>query len=401
MALDGIFLGGVARGQETARTLGLEESRLALADQQLQADERARVMETAQTQFDRTMETIGSVFEASNLSTDETWAKNEGTLSGLLTQAAMLGETLGIPTETVLAQAGAYRTSRDAALAEAGIESEATIEGFRTLMGRDPTEEEMASLAGVGAQADPLIVQLQKARDEAIAAGNQEAANEISAQIVRLGESGGQEINIYPDATPLGSAGTNTVEGDLIDTSASMQRLQAVQQSFRSEYLEVTTRAGFAWDAMRDKFGDLNEAEQQELADFSVFKRRAFDNLNQTLREMSGAAISQQEFDRLTQALPNPGEGIFDGDSPTQFKAKLDDVVWQLQLANARLLHLRSRGIEAGEDFGGISLTQMEQVIRERGYEIEDEVRAEMPDAGDDAIQLEAATRVRQEFGLF
>jgi hypothetical protein len=55
--------------------------------------------------------------------------------------------------------------------------------------------------------------------------------------------------------------------------------------------------------------------------------------LNQTLRDMSGAAITPQEADRLRRAIPDP-----DTDSPTEFATKYNDVVGSLRNAHQRYL---------------------------------------------------------------
>ena len=41
---------------------------------------------------------------------------------------------------------------------------------------------------------------------------------------------------------------------------------------------------------------------------------------------MSGVAVNPQEFSRAQAFLPNVGTGIFDGDSPTEFRTKVDDL---------------------------------------------------------------------------
>lgn len=63
-------------------------------------------------------------------------------------------------------------------------------------------------------------------------------------------------------------------------------------------------------------------------------------NLNQTIKDLTGAAMGVQEADRIIASLPNAGTDIFGGDSPTEFEAKLNNAVKQTKYALARKIML-------------------------------------------------------------
>lgn len=135
---------------------------------------------------------------------------------------------------------------------------------------------------------------------------------------------------------PEQSSTRNTIEGKKFDAIEMRSRLSGIREKFNPEYLTLGGKAGMMWSEMKDRISEIDESEKVKLRDFSSFKRRTIDNVNKTLNELSGAAVSPQEAIRIRNSLPDGGDGLFDGDSPTVFKAKLDDTLAQLNAAIKR-----------------------------------------------------------------
>ncbi|HCV01828.1 MAG TPA: hypothetical protein DG048_04195 [Pseudoalteromonas sp.] len=74
----------------------------------------------------------------------------------------------------------------------------------------------------------------------------------------------------------------------------------------------------------------LNDEQRNYLDRYTNFKRTVMGSLADYIREMSGAAVSEQEADRLKQARPTTE------DSPTQFTSKVKSILEDLKLAQAR-----------------------------------------------------------------
>src|SRR5262249_25804278 len=129
--------------------------------------------------------------------------------------------------------------------------------------------------------------------------------------------------------------------------SGLLARLQDTQAKFDPKFLSIPNRLGYAWSNLQDKInpGSLDPQSRQDLANFVAFRRDGVANLSQYLNELSGAAITPQEFTRLSEALPNPGTGVFDGDGPTEFKAKYDASVEQAQHALMRANYASAHGL--------------------------------------------------------
>lgn len=201
-----------------------------------------------------------------------------------------------------------------------------------------------------------------------------------------------------PSGSGLAKPTQNKVEEAYLNTTERVSRVGRIRESFKPEYLQIGTR----WDALstawKEKAGfSASPEDRQALAEFSAFRSRAANDLTQTLKEMSGAAVTPQEAERLLTVIPNPGTGLFDGDSPTQFKAKMDDVYRDVRRAEARLNYIRKNGFDL-DRMKQIPLNDVPKLINERAGQLE----LEMGARGLQGEELEAAVRQRlaEEFGL-
>ncbi len=219
-----------------------------------------------------------------------------------------------------------------------------------------------------------------------------------------------QGITIGPDGTvQIGgsSAGLsrktkNTVEEQLLDIDNKRQRLQQIASTWKPEYNQIGSRLGLAWEGIKDKAQFLGAPDKQAIQEFSQFKQNALSNINHTIKEITGAAMSNAEAQRIRLTEADAGTGIFDGDGPTGFKAKLDNAQYTVNLARARMAYLLQNGIdyetEGGNAFNGVSLDQMPELIDMRGAALEQQYIQN----GMDPVEAEqlVASELRTEFGL-
>jgi hypothetical protein len=73
-----------------------------------------------------------------------------------------------------------------------------------------------------------------------------------------------------------------------------------------------------------------------------------------------------QEAARIITSLPNPGQGLFDGDSPVEFESKLNESMRQLRLVEARNSYILRRGLS----FKDVPLNDMPKIINDRAAEL-------------------------------
>lgn len=204
-----------------------------------------------------------------------------------------------------------------------------------------------------------------------------------------------------PNATQNGldKATNRKIEGQKFDAIETLSRINRTERAFKPEFLEVGTRADALWSTIKEKSGvELSDNEKQQLTEYSEFKQAAFSDMNLTMNILSGAAVSDQEFARMTQALPNAGAGLFDGDSPTVFKSKMEAV----QRDQKRAIMRYNYALKNNQDplSTGIELSDVDALYDRRGEEIEGIMRQENPNISDDVLELEVRARLKQEFGM-
>lgn len=226
----------------------------------------------------------------------------------------------------------------------------------------------------------------------------------FDAAITKATQSTGMSITTADGTTiqtgvPAGAmhrSTQKTVEGNILEADETLARLKGIGETFEEEYLTTRGRAKALFASGKDRLGiDLSEEDEAYLREFSQFKASAIANVNRTIQDLTGAAMGVQEAKRIISELPNPGSGLLDGDSPTQFKAKYDRVVRDVERARARAIYARNRGI----GFETIPLGNMDSIMAERAKNLKEEVRQENPSASPSDITKEAKRRFRAEFG--
>jgi hypothetical protein len=236
---------------------------------------------------------------------------------------------------------------------------------------------------------------------DALAAGRP-AARAVRPSIAgyKAGHGTDVTVNTGPMA-PSKTAGTK-VDEDLLGLTKSVMALDQISAQYKPEYQRFANRAEFAALGVKDSTVGLTNKEKQDLTEFSAYKRNAVGQINQYIHDMTGAAMGVQEAQRLMRAVPNPGSGIFDGDSPTEFKAKLDDVVSKTKMAVARLAYIKRNGMSLDDGKGNpvVPLERMPELINKRGGEIKTELKKAQPDVSDKALDKAVRRQLSVEFGL-
>ncbi len=215
-----------------------------------------------------------------------------------------------------------------------------------------------------------------------------------------LGNKGPTVQVVTGDHAQLGKTAHGKVESDAFKSQEQLARLNDVQRGFKEEYLQLPHRAGMTIANWREKLGrDLAPGEEKALYDYAAFRSDSVGNLNKLLNELSGAAVSPQEYTRIASSQPNAGTGLWDGDGPTQFKAKLDTNIKSLTRAIARQHYVLKQGL-SGKPWEHMGLDEVDGLINKRGAEILGEMKAANPEADEKDLRTEVKLRLRQEFGI-
>lgn len=187
------------------------------------------------------------------------------------------------------------------------------------------------------------------------------------------------------------------VQKDMLKAGAGVERLTAIEQSFDPKYLELGTRWGAMATKWKEKAGfKPSPKEKKELENYSEFRRKSISNLNQYIREITGAQMSEGEAARLVKGMPNPGMGLFDGDSHSEFRAKMDGVVSELKRASARYHYVNKYGMEISD----VPLEKMPDMMNKRAQAYETEIKSINPNIGQGDLVRMVKQKLADDFGL-
>jgi hypothetical protein len=108
-------------------------------------------------------------------------------------------------------------------------------------------------------------------------------------------------------------------------------RLTRIRQSYDPVYSTLPGRFKGGWAELRSKAGlDLSETDTEYLKGFTDWQTRTINNLNDHIRAITGAQLSEHEANRIMAGMPNLKDG------PIKFQQKLDTIMDELQMATAR-----------------------------------------------------------------
>ena len=227
--------------------------------------------------------------------------------------------------------------------------------------GKSPTEASKLAISdveGIGAKDTTRGSKLNTLIEEY---NNTPEGNEFKAirklAILNEAKREGISLKTHPDGTfalEVGGSGGDlqrktkgTIEQKILGAKESLVRTENILSQFDAEFLTYKGKGKAMFLNIKDKLGEgLTPEEEEYQAKFSTFAQDAIENINLYIKEITGAQMSEREADRLRKAIPDIGDGIIAGDSPTRFKAKLNNVIRKSKLANARFVLLKQMGFE-------------------------------------------------------
>lgn len=194
----------------------------------------------------------------------------------------------------------------------------------------------------------------------------------------------------------MGAAAKNRVQGDILGAGETLSALTSIRSRFRPEFQTLGKRLGVALDRMRDRLNpeSLTDAERTEMQGFAQYRSEAAQLFSNTLKELSGAAVTPHEMKRAEAWLPNPGTGVFDGDSPAELQAKIDRFEDFTRKALAKSAFIERHGLTVND----ISLDEIPRAMQKRGDELMTRYRRQGVSEGE--AKRAVKMRLADEFGL-
>lgn len=224
---------------------------------------------------------------------------------------------------------------------------------------------------------------------------------EVKARLAKLtAPAGGITIqNIPPGNVPATTTTLNDLQKKVMEADAGISQLETNLENFDAQFATVGGKLKAGGIAFGEKLGIKQSGQNKEYLDkFETFRSGALNTINEYIKNITGAAMSNAEADRIRKGMPDPGEKIFDGDSATQYKAKLQRVMKELRIKRRKAMYQMRNGFEPIDSAGNetMSNAQFSQQMDQRGMELEKQFMEQgMPKADAEAAALR---QVRKEF---
>ena len=217
-----------------------------------------------------------------------------------------------------------------------------------------------------------------------------------------LAKDKGEVIKEAIGKTDLGKEARNEIDKKEEKATDGLLRVRNIRASFDPDYLNYGTQAKMRIAEIQAKAGKLDPATQEKLYKFATFRRDAANNINSAIKDNSGATVTDQELRRNMVELPNAGSGMFDGDDPVTFRAKLDRAEQVLALGIARTRYLRQNGFTGPVDAAAreVPIEKMRELINGRARQIEGEISRANPQMTKPMVDRQVDLMVKKEFGI-
>ena len=217
-----------------------------------------------------------------------------------------------------------------------------------------------------------------------------------------------------------------------IQVSGVVQDLQSIRETYNPQFTEIPTRVLQAAGALGERLGIESSPEEQALArQYFAWRANSSRTLNNYVRAMTGAQVAVAEFPRMAQVVPYAGTGILDGDSASQFGAKLEAFEQATALAmfrynyllrdanidpqfqereiqlpggdtETRLVATNPQFLELQRQYGifGDNVPATRNLMRSRLESIAQQVDQEMPDSSEAERDREALRRFTTRYAI-
>lgn len=193
----------------------------------------------------------------------------------------------------------------------------------------------------------------------------------------------------------------NQLDKNELNTTEHLSALYAIRESVKPEFLQIRNQAAAFGLNLKEKLGgELTPEDQEFVKGYYTFFSDAASNINQQLKILSGAAVSDQEYKRNLIAAPDPGlKGWFSGDGATAFNAKLDRGIQAQERAIRRQRLLRAQGF-TGKPWDAFPLEQTEKRINDYARDLERQIKQQFPNAQPGDIRRAVKDKLKQDIYL-
>lgn len=260
---------------------------------------------------------------------------------------------------------------------------------------------------------DPNLIQIQAPGEQAQPQRRPGVFDSLTPEQrtgVALGIAGfgdaGKIVAESANSGRFGKEGANHIDKALIDRAMDLGDLNQIKSAFRPEYLGLEGQAkalGANWSDWLSG-GKIDPQSKQFLSGYTQFSTATTERLNNRIKALSGAAVSESEAKRMYAANPTTGDG------PTTFASKLDQQIDMNRMAVARYNWLKNQYKGTPEQIADLAksgkietlagLDDMKRIYSERSSQIEQQLKIQNPQAKPEQINQARRKMLQGEFGI-
>jgi hypothetical protein len=206
----------------------------------------------------------------------------------------------------------------------------------------------------------------------------------------------------------------NDLMNKVITLDMTLDNVSELNRLYRDEYQIIPQKAKYLLTLQAEKWGltDISPDEERAMSGFVQLRQQANTTLNDYIKAITGAQMSVAEAGRLEKSVPKAGTGLFDGDSPTEFKAKLEQFGRLTKLARARNVYALKNGFQEARTESGqllgfgkvgsrpLTLDRMDQILAKETRELAKDYRKENDDMSEAQALIQAKSIIEERYGI-
>ena len=182
------------------------------------------------------------------------------------------------------------------------------------------------------------------------------AEDAVGMESARKDKSTTNNINItnIPEGYEPTKHTKNALQKIVVDTSNQLGRLQQIADSFDADMLTFQGKVGDMFRRGKDYFGKATPQEKAEITRHARLRQTMANQVNMTIKELSGVAVSVQEAKRLqlTEAWYGDRNNPLTGMAGTEAKAQLQGKIRDIAAVHARARYmLKTMNVASGTRF--------------------------------------------------
>jgi len=152
-------------------------------------------------------------------------------------------------------------------------------------------------------------------------------------------ETGNITITSGVPGADLAKPTVKAIEGQILETQDVLSQLDSIAQAYDPSFQTIPTQLENYAQITLEKLTGVPPSDQEGLIRYSQFRAQTQNLFSTILKQLSGAAVTKFELENARRFLPDVN------DSPTQFKAKLNN----FRSVTAAALY-RAQQLRAGND---------------------------------------------------